>query len=281
MNKKTPIILVIGLVIISTICIAKAKASETKSFDINISQKNSKNIVDSINLEDGKNYNNKFDNTNIVENMFLKKQSLVLENNDIKIQVDAQGKPDYYLNKVITSTGKTNSNAIKKQNDFLSQKAQKMADNFEKQEKTLILEEDETNSFKTYKWARTYKGYKYDFDFIIVSLDPSTGEIGGASKQFISNNPSINIKVKDNEAKKIASNFLSGFSDLKVGDIKTEETVIVNPNYRWTNKAVKEFNTNTRLAYAYTFNVTKPYDGELIIWIDVEDGSVLGGTVSK
>jgi len=54
--------------------------------------------------------------------------------------------------------------------------------------------------------------------------------------------------------------------------------MIVNPNYRWTDEAMKEPNPDTRLAWVIPFE--KP-NGVGEIYIDAENGSLLGGDETK
>ncbi|MBZ9623276.1 hypothetical protein G9F71_010465 [Clostridium sp. FP2] len=210
-----------------------------------------------------------------------------MENEEILVKVDENNEPISYINKNITSK-KTIANKDKSLNkEELKKIAENVAESLKKsnntseENKTFISESNFNNGFISYEWKRTYKGYKYDFDFEVVALDPSTGDVAVASKMFVSKVPEINIKLKQEEAEKIAVESAKEFDGFIVEKIKTKDMVIINPNYRWTSKVTEKLIKDTRLAYTFTFKMVKPYEGDLIVWIDAKNGSLLGGTITK
>lgn len=261
--------------------VAAANLNNKYSFDKDKAKSISKDFVESIDLvERNAKHKNEF-NKEYEQDLRLGKKALAFENDEVSVVVNDQGEPIVYMNKLKTSkeTIKYKDKKLKKED--LENQVSKMADKFEKENKTPISVEELYNGFVAYKYARTYKGYKYINDFVLVTLDPSTGEIAAASKMFLSNEPKINKQLSEDNAKDIAIKSVGKLEGYKVDDIIGKDILIVNPNNKWTNDIVAQVSMDTRLAYSFTFKMIEPYAGELTVWIDAEDGKVLGGYNTK
>ncbi len=226
-------------------------------------------------------FNGDFENIISKNDSYWKNKKNLMTNDEISIETDESGDVITFINKLKTAQQEIKNKSKIVDKELLLKRAEYISEQFSKEEKSLITSEDQFNGYKIFKWARTYKGYKYDTDFITVALDPSTGEVAAASKRFVSTKPDIQVNLNEEKAKEIAIYEIENISEFKVGNIKDINMLLVNPNYRWTNKATIEFNPNARLAYAITFERLSPLIGEVIMWIDSLNGEMLGGVVSK
>lgn len=126
------------------------------------------------------------------------------------------------------------------------------------------------------KWVRKEGGYKYHDDWILLGVDPYTGELLGYHKNHFSNKPvSLTVKVEKGQAAEIAGKFAETIG-FKLDGIR-EELMLVNPNYRWTKEVKKMPSPDVRLAWVFSMQKT---EGEGEIWIDAVTGEVLGGEES-
>jgi len=126
------------------------------------------------------------------------------------------------------------------------------------------------------KWHRKSHGYIFKNDFIIAGIDAKTKELLAYNNCFYSNEPSsfsINIKAATAIENAQATADQNGYTLNGKASL-----MIVNPNYRWTDEAMKEPNPDTRLAWVIPFE--KP-NGVGEIYIDAENGSLLGGDETK
>lgn len=252
------------------------------TFDKLTAKKNAKDFVENImNIEKKSNIKNEFNIEYEKKIPLYNMHTLVLENDEVKVELDNKGEPIVYRNKLKTPLDKIISTNKKLNKEDLQTKATNVADGFGKEKKILIGIEEMFNGYMSYKWARTYDGYNYDLDFVSVTLDTYTGDIILASKMYVSNEPQNKIKLDESAALKIAIKETNKFIDCKIGDLLSNNILIVNPNYKWSENATSDLVKGTRLAYAFTFRLKEPYEGELTLWIDAENGSFLGGTNTK
>lgn len=130
------------------------------------------------------------------------------------------------------------------------------------------------------KWSRIENGYPYHDDWIIVDIDAFEGTLLGYHKYY----PSImseNVKCELTEgvAWKIAKEFLETNTNLSLKE-NSGKLMLVNPNYRWTDKVMLEINPNAILAWTFGLSSDSGQkDGE--IWIDAYTDEILGGFESK
>lgn len=286
MNKKRIVlcftVLCMSLGLVFTIDSSKSKAENYFPIDKIKAENNAQKFLNSINDDERYKLNTKFNKIYVEENNDFKTKRIVMENEQTQVQLDEHGSVVYILNKSETSKPLNKFvNFNRLSDDILMQKAKQIADQLSKDNKIIVLSQDLNNNFRTYKWARASNGYKYDFDFIIVTLDSSNGELAGSSKQFISSEPKINIRITDKEAYEIAYKNMCQFKDFTMGNLLNSELQIINPNYKWTDHFTTDFKPNARLAYSLTYKMLKPYDGKLIVWIDAENGAVLGGSMTR
>jgi hypothetical protein len=139
-------------------------------------------------------------------------------------------------------------------------------------EVTLLEKKNKEKPELFFKWQKEMNGYKFHDDWVGVFVDAGKGEILGYRKNYYSlNPPSLEVKIEKSQAIKSAEKVAArnGFT------LETEkaELLIVNPNYRWTEKFVKN-PIETELAWTIPF--TKP-EGKGEIWVDSQEGTLLGG----
>lgn len=140
-----------------------------------------------------------------------------------------------------------------------------------------LLSHGDTDRHWNFKWARVERGYKYHDDWIFIFADAYKGQIIGYNKNFISNTPaSFEVRIQKERALELAKEFAAD-KNFKLVPEKLE-LMIVNPNYRWTDKMNKVPSIDTRLSWVIGF--TK-HEGSGEIWIDVKTGEMLGGEESR
>ena len=139
-----------------------------------------------------------------------------------------------------------------------------------------------------------YKGYKYDpLKYgILVNLDPVDGSLVGFGKtREVSIPTSDNIKVAEAKAKNVAIKYFSAHNVV----IQTNghaELQIVNPNNLWEDTwkktGIYTEESGTRLAWIINFqreglrqdDMTRLNWQKTVIWVDAENGKIIGGTKS-
>lgn len=133
------------------------------------------------------------------------------------------------------------------------------------------------DGYVSYKWSRTYNNEKFSTDFILLILDPGTGDIVSISKRFNSNIPSNKIKITEGQAQKVAIKYMADKNE-PIDIIKTE-SLIVNPIVDGSANplSVKE----SKYAFAITFKKIQPVPGETIVWVDKADETILGEITTK
>lgn len=226
------------------------------------------------------------------------RQTYIHENDELRVEVDEVGKPITFENKnKIVSRGARYEGHVERYN-FLVKKDRKVLDaaantvaDALSPEKRKFHEVDEmSDGYTAYKWKRTYNGYPYDFDFVMVIVDPVDGDTACASKRFVSNEPTNSVKLDERQAKKLGADFvqkqLPGVtqillkSEIKVVNLPSTETATVFVDVT-TPMPMPKFNPETKLAYALTYKKDKPYPGETEVWIDAENGQFVGMTTTN
>ncbi len=127
------------------------------------------------------------------------------------------------------------------------------------------------------KWAREKDGYLFKDDWTIMGIDPVDGSLIAYNRKHASEEPKdLKINIIQADALKSASQLAS---ELGLEPVQgPAKLLIVNPNYRWTQSALKEFNPNAQLAWVFEFG---KQHGLVEIWVDVETGDILGGEETK
>jgi len=147
-------------------------------------------------------------------------------------------------------------------------------------------------------WHRYLGEVPFDGDFLLVVVDPYSGALIGAGKSWNSLPPDpVEIRVTADQAVQVAVDALNVKHRLPAylsppDYVSPVEMKVVRPNGLWTGKWVKPtVLTPSRIAYVVTLWCPETYelkgpDGQMItgtnhtqcfIWVDVENGSVLGG----
>lgn len=254
-----------------------------------------KNLIQDINKITNENFNEKINTSKDYNDKTHNSTIKQLSNNDICLEYDDQGRYLSFINnlkkdELITRTQKSkNINTILDVSSSLKDKATGVVKSFKTtEEKNSGIEVDLTfiGEFQlpdgtiAFKWARSEEGYKYDADFAMVIIDPIDGSVIAASKSFISDKPSNKINILLDDAIDIAKTFIEKDSLFNVNNILKSELKIVNPNFYWTDPTVNIGN-KSKFAYEITFGKASPNIGEASIWIDAENGNIIGGQQTK
>jgi len=146
------------------------------------------------------------------------------------------------------------------------------------------------------RYRRYYNGYKFNNDTIRMELS-DTGGLLTFSNHCTSEILSAEVKVDRGKALKLSKDFalrmmnskelLSYSKAHKLGDAFWAELLIVNPNYICTSKSTYEGDKiirKARLAWVTKFgvlsnsrSVSRLPDCEIQVWVDGENGEILGG----
>jgi hypothetical protein len=129
-----------------------------------------------------------------------------------------------------------------------------------------------------FKWKRTFEDHEFHNDWISISIDAYKGELISYNKNFNSLEPKeLKIKINKQRSLEFASEFAKK-QNMQINSLKVARVVIVNPNYRWTSQLIEEFNPESRLAWVVSF---AKQEGIGEIWVDTENGEILGGDETK
>lgn len=126
-------------------------------------------------------------------------------------------------------------------------------------------------------WKRSYKGFSFKNDKVMIDFDPETMEVVGYSNGLLSEEPSsVAVSVNETKALALASEMIEN-KDIKTVAGLSANLEITNPNYYWTDAYTGEEPSTTRLSWLVP--IFNPQTGQQLgeIWIDAEDGSILGG----
>lgn len=235
-------------------------------------------VIKNANTESSTNV--KFDKKSTSSRNVYKQNRYIFENNQVIVEEDEYGNPITFENKdkKVSPIEKNQLDVPKLDKNKLDNFANKAFAKFNNNDAKLVDINNMHDGYVAYKWARTFNGYKYEQDFILVILDPSDGSIVSMSKRFLSKEPNNNVKINEEEAKRYATKYVG--STNKLGNIIKSEILVVSP-INETTKKQKINEINSRLAYAVTFQKLLPSPGETIIWIDAENGQVLGHVTTK
>ncbi len=126
--------------------------------------------------------------------------------------------------------------------------------------------------------------FEYQDDFIRVQLNPLDGRLLGLGYNFASPIPkSTKVTLTQQQAAEKAGAFFQKLG-MTLGDVKTAECKIVVPDNEWdiasrkiTTSEYKQ-ETYSRLAWVIDFEAPGPkYIQRSQVWVDAENGSILGG----
>lgn len=134
------------------------------------------------------------------------------------------------------------------------------------------------------KWEltyfRIYNGFLFDKDFIRVNLDICDGSLLSFGCNFDSPLPKmINAKVTQIQAVSYGKKYMHRLG-LDLGGLVEANLRIVQPDYSWEYwdiSATPPEPTESRLAWVLQFD--SPGNG-IILWVDAENGDVLGGAMA-
>jgi hypothetical protein len=137
-----------------------------------------------------------------------------------------------------------------------------------------------TSSGYDFKFYKTFKGFIYADDYILITID-STGEFSSYYKKEHSLPPeSLEINISEKEALNYAQKYIKIIPEKyypQFLNLKWIKKGLVNPNYFAYGMKVHD----TRLAYRLFFKNKKGYIhgsiDTLEIWVDTETGEILGG----
>jgi len=221
----------------------------------------------------------KFSKKEKVKDNNWKKDRIRMENDSIIIETDLNASPITYINKAkITPERLSKKISEKKYQEQLKDIAEKVASNIVESQATFVSSKELDNGYMEYRWNRNYCGYEFIDDFMIIVMNPEDGEVVSISKRFVSNIPTVNIVKNKNEAIDLAKKLLTNNKKIKLDKVVSAEKQIINPNKHWIDSNdVGEFNPHARLAYAITFQTTDGDEFTATVWIDCENGNVLGG----
>ena len=222
-----------------------------------------------------------------------KKNRLEVYNNDYTIRLDSKTGKIKAAIKINPFRGRTSDNVRISAND-----ARKYAAKYLKAAgitlSDYILECNYPDSYcdrpGNKRWEiifrKKYKGYLFNGNNIIVlSLDPLDGSLLTYGNPGETQAPaSLVVKIKKDQASKLASNFL-GNNNIKVTSVDKTDLYIVNPDNYWKNEFNNGHsqkysqNVSSRLAWVISLQSSEWEEAE--IWVDAEKGTIIGGVHSK
>jgi len=130
-------------------------------------------------------------------------------------------------------------------------------------------------------FKRMYNGYPYSNDGALVTLNPSDGSLVGFGYHFKSPKPlSTDVKVDKAAAVECARTYMAEMG-YGIGMPTFAELLIVQPDDYWEyidTGDMAEPQDIAQLAWVLRFNA--PWD-VTEVWVDAENGNILGGSRSK
>ena len=127
-------------------------------------------------------------------------------------------------------------------------------------------------------WQRQQGGYDFKHDFVRVVLSPSDGELLAYRKNWGQTPEAFTIRIsKDTAIQAAGAGVVLHFKAKRAPDGNVSGPVVVCPNDVFGASPVGS--DTRRLAWVVAYPKQPEYRNDMEVWVDAENGRLLGGEI--